>query len=171
MGKSMTWFPVDKHANKSAAQTFNIRHNVFGKCAFVLGAATLLSAAAPQPRCDLHIEIDNLRSTKGLVQLCLTDNQKYFPECDDDPKARHMTVNASAGKAVFSSLPTGSYAVAIVHDENANSRLDKFAGIPREGIGFSRNPKFTFGPPKFRNALFAASKSENHERIKVKYYL
>ncbi|MEM1133796.1 MAG: DUF2141 domain-containing protein [Pseudomonadota bacterium] len=148
------------------------KSHLFGKAAkagLLLAATPVLGGAAPM--CDLHIDIDNLRSTKGLVQLCLTAEQKHFPDCDDDPNARRLTVKAIDRAAVFSNLPAGDYAIAIVHDENGNSRLDKFAGIPREGIGFSRNPKFTFGPPKFRKALFTASQSKNHERIRVKYYL
>ncbi|WOE74889.1 DUF2141 domain-containing protein [Alterisphingorhabdus coralli] len=149
-----------------------LRSHRFGntvKAGLALAVTPLLGGAAPL--CNLHIDIDNLRSTKGLVQLCLTADQRHFPDCDDDPNARRLTVKASSGQAVFSNLPSGDYAIAIVHDENGNSRLDKFAGIPREGIGFSRNPKFTFGPPKFRKALFTASQSANHERIRVKYYL
>ncbi|MEO1044017.1 MAG: DUF2141 domain-containing protein [Pseudomonadota bacterium] len=144
---------------------------MIGKSAALAAASPLLIGASPLQLCNVHIELDNMRSTKGLVHLCLTANERHFPDCDNDPKARRITVEAASGKALFSAIPSGDYAIAIVHDENGNSRLDKFAGIPREGIGFSRNPKFTFGPPKFRKALFSATPVENRERIRVKYYL
>jgi len=132
-------------------------------------AMLLLTGAAPT--CDVIIEIEKMRSSKGVLQICLTAQEKYFPDCEDDPDARKMTIEASSGIARFDNLPTGNYAAAILHDENANARLDKFIGIPREGIGFSRNPKFSFGPPKFRNAVFAVESGETRETIRIKYYL
>lgn len=136
-----------------------------------LAVAPLLLGAVPSKVCDIHISLKNMRSQKGLVHLCLTANQSHFPDCDDDPKARRVTVAAKAGKALFASIPMGSYAVAIVHDENGNQKLDKFVGIPKEGIGFSRNPKFTFGPPKFNKAMFTTTEGDSFESISVKYYL
>jgi uncharacterized protein (DUF2141 family) len=39
-------------------------------------------------------------------------------------------------------LPAGTYAVQVMHDENDNGKLDsKFMGIPTEGYGFSNNPQ------------------------------
>ncbi len=132
-------------------------------------AMFLLAGAAPT--CDIVISVEKLRSTKGVLQICLTAQEKHFPDCENDPHARRMTVKANSAMARFTNLPAGNYAAAIVHDENANDRLDKFIGIPKEGIGFSRNPKFSFGPPKFRNAVFAAQSGENRETVRLKYYL
>jgi uncharacterized protein (DUF2141 family) len=132
-------------------------------------AMFLIIGAAPT--CDVVIAVEKMRSAKGVLQICLTAREQHFPDCENDPKARRMTVKASAAIARFKNLPAGSYAAAIVHDENANDRLDKFIGIPKEGIGFSRNPKFSFGPPKFRNAVFNAQSGEVRETINLKYYL
>lgn len=53
-------------------------------------------------------------------------------------------------------LPAGQYAISVLHDENANGQLDtNFLGIPKEPTGTSRNVKGHFGPPKFRDAVFA----------------
>lgn len=132
-------------------------------------AMFLLVGAAPT--CNVVIAVEKMRSTKGVLQICLTAQEQHFPDCENDPNARRMTVKAGAGVARFTNLPAGSYAAAIVHDENANDRLDKFIGIPKEGIGFSRNPEFSFGPPKFRNAVFNAQSGEVRETIRLKYYL
>lgn len=135
----------------------------------IVPAVFLFMGAAP--RCDVVIAVEKMRSTKGVLQICLTAQEQHFPDCENDPNARRMTVKAGAGVARFTNLPAGSYAAAIVHDENANDRLDKFIGIPKEGIGFSRNPEFSFGPPKFRNAVFNAQSGEVRETIRLKYYL
>ena len=59
---------------------------------------------------------------------------------------------ANAGGVRIAGLGRGDYAVSVIHDENNNAKLDTFAGIPREGFGFSRNPAIRFGPPKFSAA-------------------
>ena len=138
----------------------------------VLVAGTvLLALPGAAPTSDVEITVDQLRSTKGLLQLCLTANKRSFPDCNDDPAARKLTVRAKDGVARFANLPSGQYAVAIVHDENGNSKLDTFAGIPKEGIGFSRNPSFSFGPPSFDKVVFAAQGAGTSQRVKIKYYL
>lgn len=139
--------------------------------AFLLSAAALLALPGAAPLSTVEINVDHLRSAKGLLQLCLTAQERSFPDCNDDPAARKLTVRAKDGAARFANLPAGEYAVAIVHDENGNNKLDTFAGIPKEGIGFSRNPSFSFGPPSFDRVLFVAQGAGTSQRVKIKYYL
>ncbi len=138
---------------------------------FALGAAVLLALPGAAPVSDIDIAVDHLRSPKGLLQVCLTANERSFPDCDDDPAARRLTVRAKEGVARFENLPAGQYALAIVHDENGNNKLDTFAGIPKEGIGFSRNPSFSFGPPRFSQVLFVAQGAGTAQRVRIKYFL
>ncbi|MEZ5709097.1 MAG: DUF2141 domain-containing protein [Blastomonas sp.] len=139
--------------------------------AIIIGGVALAMLPAAAPVSTLTVEVDQLRSSKGLLQLCLTRDKTHFPDCQDDPEAFRRTVDAASPHITFAALPVGDYALSVVHDENANSRLDTFAGIPREGVGFSRNPRFTFGPPKFTNALFSASQGAVSQRVKIKYFL
>jgi uncharacterized protein (DUF2141 family) len=70
----------------------------------------------------------------------------------------------------FDNLPRGDYAVAVFHDENMNGRLDKnIFGIPKEGYGFSNNPKKSMGPPKFTDVKFQLSQPEKALEIKLLY--
>ncbi|WP_240330836.1 DUF2141 domain-containing protein [Sphingorhabdus sp. Alg239-R122] len=138
-------------------------------CGAAIAIMALLPAATPTG--ELTVSVEQLRSVKGMVRLCLTTQKEYFPDCDKDPNARFTSVKASTAKVTFKGLPKGSYALAVFHDENANEKLDTFAGIPKEGIGFSRNPKFTFGPPKFAKALFSAEAGETKLNVRMKYFL
>ena len=129
-----------------------------------------LSAGAP-PGYDLAVSVEGLRSAKGVLQLCLTRDPAYFPDCGKDPERRHLTVAAKGEAILFPAVPSGRYALSVVHDENANDRLDTFMGIPREGIGFSRNPRLAFGPPSFRSVEFEVGEGTPTAEIRMKYYL
>ena len=51
-------------------------------------------------------------------------------------------------------LEYGTYAVSMMDDEDANLEMDKFLGIPREGFGFSQNPRVGMSVPKFEECSF-----------------
>lgn len=131
--------------------------------------AGLAGATAPG---SVDADISGLRSTKGQVLACLTTRADRFPDCQKDPNARRLTVATTAAHTLrFDGLPSGDYALALVHDENGNGRLDTMMGIPREGFGFSRNPVIRFGPPKFSEASIAVTSGTVDQDVKVKYLL
>lgn len=134
-------------------------------------AATLLLlpllGAAPVARLDVSVE--HLRSAKGLIRLCLTADPDNFPACVDDADAVKRTVPAGTRDVRFDALPHGGYALAVIHDENANRKLDTFAGIPREGFGFSRNPPVGFGPPRFTAARFEVASDAAVQQVRMRY--
>ena len=101
---------------------------------------------------------------------CLTTRPQNFPNCQDDPEARRLTVaTADAAMLQFGNLPSGTYALALVHDENGNGKLDTMMGIPKEGFGFSKNPPIRFGPPSFKSAGVTIVGGRNDESVKMKY--
>ena len=127
----------------------------------------MLGAAAPVATLD--VDVDHLRSAKGLIRVCLTGDPDNFPACVDDADAVTRSVAANVRSIRFAGLPYGHYAVAVIHDENANAKLDTFAGIPREGFGFSRNPGVGFGAPRFAAAQFAVAGDANTQQIRMRY--
>ncbi len=130
----------------------------------------LLAMGAASPG-RIDVEVAGLRSQKGNIILCLTRDPAHFPACDGDPAGRRIVVAARDAAAHFPSLPSGDYALALIHDENGNGRLDKAMGVPREGVGFSRNPRLTFGPPRFSAASFPVGAQPVEERVRLKYFL
>ncbi len=130
-------------------------------------AGTTKSAAA-----SINLSISNIRSTKGDVLVCLSTNPKYFPDCRKDDKARKIKVAAvSANSVTIDSVKPGTYAIALIHDENANGKMDLRLFLPREGFGFSRNPKIGMGPPKFKSAQFTMGADDAKYAVKMKYIL
>ena len=135
-------------------------------------AAAFLLLGGVSPSGQLEVNVEELRSDNGLLHVCVTRDEAHFPDCEDDPSAVRETFRVADTRSVrFANLPSGDYAIAILHDENGNSRLDRFAGIPREGIGFSRNPRFSFGPPRFSSARFRLSNRGDVQRIRMRYFL
>ena len=121
---------------------------------------------------SLDAGIEGFRSQKGNVMACLTTHPETFPNCQNDPEARRMTVpTRMAGELKFDNLPSGTYALALIHDENGNGKLDTMMGIPKEGFGFSKNPVIRFGPPSFRSAQVVITNNGVAETVKVKYLL
>jgi uncharacterized protein (DUF2141 family) len=137
----------------------------------MLGGAwvSLIGATAPG---SVDAGVEGLRSGKGQVLVCLTMRADHFPDCHDDPQARRLSVpTAQAASLRFTGLPTGGYAIALIHDENGNNKLDTMFGIPKEGFGFSRNPVIRFGAPKFSAARFDVTSGTVDETVRVKYML
>jgi uncharacterized protein (DUF2141 family) len=123
------------------------------------------------PTGRLDVGLDGLRSAKGMVRVCLTADPTNFPACVDDAQALTRSIPASAHGISFEALPRGTYALAVIHDENGNRRLDTFAGIPREGFGFSRNPPMRFGPPRFTAARFDLAGDAAAQQVRMRYIL
>lgn len=138
-----------------------------------LGGATANQAAvAPAMTATIDISVSGLRSQKGDVLVCLSKNPKYFPDCRKDSQARKLKVAATdASSVLITDVAPGTYAVALVHDENANGKMDMRLFLPREGFGFSRNPKIGMGPPKFKSAQFTVGADDANYAVKMKYIL
>lgn len=110
-----------------------------------------------------------MRNDRGVVRLCLTGNRQHFPDCSGDGSARSLTVPASATTAHFANVPAGTYAISLIHDENANGRMDMRLFVPREGFGFSRNPAIRMGPPSFSSAAFAVGDAPITQNVRMRY--
>jgi uncharacterized protein (DUF2141 family) len=130
--------------------------------------ALVLLGASPAGQVDIGIE--GLRSHAGVIRICMTMRADLIGNCAADPAALHATVPANAPRYRFDGLAAGAYAIALFHDENGNGRLDTRLGIPTEGVGFSRNPRLWFGPPRFSAASFHVGGPATGERIKLKYF-
>lgn len=131
------------------------------------GLPVMLGGATPVSRLD--VALDHLRSAKGLVRVCLTADPANFPACVDDADAVTLSIPAAERRFSMAGLRPGAYALAVIHDENGNGKLDTFAGIPREGYGFSRNAPVRFGPPRFKAARFTIEGETASQQVTMRY--
>jgi len=137
----------------------------------LLAGLAMAMLPGAMPTATLDVRLTDLRSTKGVVRLCLTAEPENFPGCTDDRNAVTRTFPAGDRGVRIQGIGRGDYAVSVIHDENNNAKLDTFAGIPREGFGFSRNPAITFGPPKFRAAEFPLKGDASVQQVRIRYLL
>jgi uncharacterized protein (DUF2141 family) len=137
-----------------------------------LGPIVPLPAASSQTATTVSITITGLRNTNGIVQACLTSAPRHFPNCDRDPHSHRLSIHAASNMVLeFDDVPPGTYAVALLHDENGNGRVDRMLMIPREGFGFSRDAPVRMGPPHFADASFALGTAPVRQTIRMRYML
>ena len=134
-------------------------------------AMAALVAGVDSQQATLTVHVTKVRSRKGVVHACLTRDSHHFPDCRADPLAVRSTVPATAQTLVFPTLPAGRYAVTLFHDENRNQRLDMLMGMPREGFGFSGNPRIRFGAPRFKDVTIAIPPGQTVQTIRMQYLL
>ncbi|HEX7847997.1 MAG TPA: DUF2141 domain-containing protein [Chitinophagaceae bacterium] len=118
----------------------------------------------------LTVSITNLRNDKGHVLISLFKNGDGYPDKPDKAfRKEKLSIKNNKASVVFNDLPAGDYAIAILHDEDDDLRMNKtWLGLPKEGYGFSNNVMGTFGPPSYSKAKFAHSNPSSQE-IKTRY--
>lgn len=137
------------------------------------GLVGALAAAKPVHAGEVVITVTDLRSTKGVVRACMTTREDIFPKCIRDPSAHRAVVPAGSKVEIrFSGVKPGTYAIALLHDENNNGKADRAMGMmPKEGYGFSRDAPVRMAPPKFKDAVLQIGESVMRYTIKMRYFL
>lgn len=128
-------------------------------------------AAAVTFGATLTVRIEGVRSTAGVVQLALFRTADGFPE-DAAKAARTLTVKAAGTLVVTVDLEPGTWALAVLHDENENGRLDRgLFGVPKEGVGASNHPRGLRGVPRFDDARFDVRAAAVSMAVRLSYWL
>jgi len=104
---------------------------------------------------ELVLKVENLKNQEGQLIITLFSNSQDFLK--KPVYERYVSLaDQTDVRLVLDDVPTGEYALCIVHDQNNNGDIDtNFLKIPKESYGFSHNPKSKFGPPPFDRAKFA----------------
>lgn len=133
--------------------------------------AARYSAPEPgKPVCTLKIHVTGFRNNKGDAGGTVFASPHGWPE-DNSKSLVHgpFPIEGNQATEVFE-LPPGRYAVAVIHDENENHKLDRnFLGIPKEGFGFANNPKVLLTAPPFNAAAVAVSCPVTQIEIRLIY--
>ena len=138
---------------------------------------TALLADAEPARADapstIVLEVSTFRNRNGMLGCQLYDSSVGFP--DKWPSAANMQqrvrVTGATTSCTFPNMPAGTYAAAVIHDENSNGKLDtNFIGVPTEGYGISQNHTHALRRPSWDESKFVvAAQSSVTTRISLRY--
>jgi len=122
-----------------------------------MALANLPAAFAQAPCPGIHVTILDIRNSIGAVACALFESPVGFPTefLHFATQIMVIRIRDSQARCDFSDIAPGTYALAVVHDENFNGKLDaNWLGIPTEGYGFSNDATAALGAPSFSAASF-----------------
>lgn len=134
----------------------------------VLGVGVLL-AGGTDPVNFLDVIVSNVRNANGhvLVAVCLPA-EFLSRQCQFVASA---PAHAGTLTVRVEGIRPGTYAVQVFQDENDNLDIDRsFFGIPTEGIGFSNDVSFNFGPPDFQAAAVSLGLGGQTITVSLRYF-
>ncbi len=130
----------------------------------------LIALAMAEATGSITMSVGNVRSSRGRVVVDICPQDRFLA----DGCVHHAEVPARAGVTTITiqGVPAGDYAVQAFHDENSNGEVDRaMFGIPREGVGFSRDARIGLGPPKWRDAYFVHQGRAEVIRFSLRYFM
>ena len=158
---------INKSTIRKSAVASTIRHPVTRvrmavRCAAwftVLMFANLSAIAFAQSSCPgIHVKILSIRNSTGAVACALFESPAGFPTefLHSATNIMIIKIKDAQARCDFEDIPPGTYALAVIHDENMNGKLDtNRLGVPTEGYGFSNDAKAFLSAPSFRAASFS----------------
>jgi uncharacterized protein (DUF2141 family) len=106
---------------------------------------------------SLTVKVDRLRNSVGEIQFSLYNTQGSIPDEHFENHCTQFTsvINNESSVFTFRNLPSGQYAINILHDENMDGSIDKGWVLPVEGVGFSNLKTINlFNRPSFDSTKF-----------------
>lgn len=122
---------------------------------------------------SLVIQFDEVDVEQGgQIMVGFYDSAEHWTEEVGVIRGEVISVdNTSQQVLEVSDLKVGTYAIALLHDNNYDGKMNKtLFGLPKEGYGFSNNARGRLGPPTFDDASFTLTEGETTLLvIKIKY--
>ncbi len=158
---------VSESTNQKSALASTVRHPmtrrpVGGRCAAlwaVLVFANLPAIVFAQSSCPgIHVKILDIKNSTGTVACALFESPEGFPT-EFLRFATNITmikIRDTQARCNFLDIPPGTYALAVVHDENMDGKLGtNWLGVPTEGYAFSSGAEASLSAPSFEDAGFS----------------
>ncbi|PXX91837.1 hypothetical protein DIT71_08260 [Marinobacter vulgaris] len=140
---------------------------------FVLAFTNLPAIVFAQSSCPgIHVKIPNIKNSTGTVACALFESPEGFPTefLHSATNIMMMKIRDTKARCNFLDIPPGTYALAVIHDENMDGKLNtNFLGIPTEGFGFSSGAEAAMGAPSFEAASFSYDGQNLDLTIRLNY--
>jgi uncharacterized protein (DUF2141 family) len=122
------------------------------------------------PLCTLKLHVAGFRDNTGTAGGLVFASSAGWPENITDTVVHGGVAIENHQAQLTFQVPPGRYAAVVIHDENSNMKLDRnFLGIPKEGFGFSNNPRVAFSAPPFQSAVVPVACPETELQIRLIY--
>lgn len=106
---------------------------------------------------ELTVHVDNIAEIKGKLRIAVFTEADLFKDKVNPADSAVIDISSYETTHTFK-LREGIYAIAVYHDENNDSQLNKRSlGIPTEGIGFSNLTSKRKRPPTYEESSFSLS--------------
>lgn len=119
----------------------------------------------------ITIQFTGLRNNQGRIQIQFFDTKEHFDK--ETPLFTKLASKSSMvnGQLTFtcSGIKPGTYGIAILDDENSNTKMDYGILLPKEGFGFSDYYHTALSKPDFNKFSFNMTSGVRTVRIKVRY--
>jgi len=103
---------------------------------------------------ELQVRVATVDDTGGQLLLAVFANEESWKAHQTPVAQAHIAAQPGAQDYRFD-LPPGRYAVSVIHDSNANQKLDtNFIGMPTEQYGYSNNPPLRMRMATFEECAF-----------------
>ena len=127
-------------------------------------------AAAALLLAPIIVEVGNVRNDHGRVRVSICPRARFL--ADSCPYAGSAPAHAGTTVVTVENVPPGDYAVSAFLDENSNDAVDRaLFGIPKEGVGFSRDAPIRWSPPRWDDAVFAHGVVPQTISFGLRYFL
>ena len=135
-----------------------------------LAVAFYASPAFSESLSTVLIEVSGFKNTRGTLNCRMFSKAADFPD-DEGIVTLRVPITGPNTSCSFSNVEPGTYAIAVVHDENGNGKLDKnFVGVPSEGYGVSNNKTYALSAPKWDESTFKLGATESKAlQVKLRY--
>ena len=135
--------------------------------------ACVTLSLTPQKNVSTHtitVVISNFRNTTGRIQLDLYRGQEGYAARKGWKTALLSKKNSVNGKILhqFKNIPTGTYGLALLDDENCNTKMDFGWIMPKEGYGFGDYYHTGWSQPHFNDFKFYLG-SDKRVSMKIRY--
>ncbi len=116
---------------------------------------------------NISVKMDGFPSGLGRVSVVLYDSAKAFPKKSGQAvKILRTGIKNGMAYVTFKGIPYGEYAFVVLHDANANKKMDyDTIGRPKEAYAFSNNASGIVGAPSFSKAKFKLDKPSVSQSI------
>lgn len=119
---------------------------------------------------SISVTIKNIRNKSGRIQLHIYKTQKGYSE-RKGWKSVLLYKNKMQGstlKYTFKGIPGGVYGLALLDDENNNTKMDYGWLLPKEGFGFADYYHTKWSTPHFNDFKFHLN-ADRSVMMKVRY--